>query len=82
MSSARAQMCVGLYKNNLLGAGIWPSGQSSGLARWQARFNPRQGRPLYIWTFGYMYTRSAVCILGMDMCASSYLFFVFCFFFF
>jgi hypothetical protein len=27
--------------------------------------NPRQGRPLYIW----MYTPSAVSILGMDMCA-------------
>jgi hypothetical protein len=28
--------------------------------------NPRQGRPLYIW----MYTPSAVSILGMDMCAT------------
>jgi hypothetical protein len=27
--------------------------------------NPRQGRPLYIW----MYSPSAVSILGVDMCA-------------
>jgi hypothetical protein len=45
--------------------GIWPSGQSSGLIRRRSRFDPRQGRPLYIW----MYTPSAVSILGMDMCA-------------
>jgi hypothetical protein len=47
------------------GAGAWPSGQSGGLARQRSRFDPRQGRPLYIW----MHTPSAVCILGMDMCA-------------
>jgi hypothetical protein len=53
-----------LKRNSLLGAGIWPSGQSGGLARRRSRFDPRQGRPLYIW----MYTPSAVSILGMDMC--------------
>jgi hypothetical protein len=31
--------------------GVWPSGQSSGLAHWRSRFDPWQGRPLYIWMF-------------------------------
>jgi hypothetical protein len=41
------------------------SGQSGGLTRRRSRFYSRQGRPLHIW----MYTLSAVSILGMDMCA-------------
>jgi hypothetical protein len=35
----------------IIGAGIWPCGQSGGLARRRSRFDPRQGRPLYIWMY-------------------------------
>jgi hypothetical protein len=42
------------------GVGIWPSGQSGGLARRRSRFDPRQGRPHYLW----MYTPSAVSTFG------------------
>jgi hypothetical protein len=49
----------------LSGAGIWPSGQSSGLAHRRSRFDPQQRHSLCLW----MYTPSAMSILGMDMCA-------------
>jgi hypothetical protein len=41
--------------------GIWPSGQSSRLARRRSRFDSQQGQPLYIW----MYTPALwVCFSG------------------
>jgi hypothetical protein len=40
-----------------LGAGIWTSGQSGGLARRRSRFNPRQGRSLYIKNLTEIYER-------------------------
>jgi hypothetical protein len=58
----------------LYGEGIWPNGQSGGLARRRSSFDPLQGQPLYIW----MYTPSAVSIFGW-ICAlykSSYFIFI------
>jgi hypothetical protein len=43
--------------------GIWPSGQSGGLARRRSRFVSRQGRPLYIW----MYTPALRVYFGGDI---------------
>jgi hypothetical protein len=59
---------------SIAGAGIWPCGQSGGLACRQSRFDLRQGWPLCIWI---MYTPSTMSILGMDMCAiQKFLYFI------
>jgi hypothetical protein len=53
----------GGHKTFQLGAGIWPSGQSWGLARRQSRFDSRQGPPPYIW----MYTPALWVCFGWDI---------------
>jgi hypothetical protein len=51
-------------RSSLYWAGIWPSGQSGGLARLRSRFETLQGRPLYMWMYMYYH----INLLSIHQC--------------